>query len=153
MGLTRLALSNPVAVVAAILMLLLMGAVGLANLPIQMIPDVQRPFIQITTGWRSAAPEEVESEIVEPQEDVLRGIPGLEKMESSASRGLASINLTFTVGIDLQRALLEVINRLNHRRGSRPGRGNQPTQECKSKGVFHNPFDVFPVLTNLNCIR
>ena len=50
MGLTRLALSNPVAVVAAILMMLLMGAIGLAGLPIQMIPDVQRPFIQITTG-------------------------------------------------------------------------------------------------------
>ncbi len=113
MGLTRLALSNPVAVVAAILMLLLMGAVGLANLPIQMIPDVQRPFIQITTGWRSAAPEEVESEIVEPQEDMLRGIPGLEKMESTSSRGRASINLMFAVGTDLQRALIEVINRLN----------------------------------------
>jgi len=112
-GLTRLALSNPVAVVAAILMLLLMGAVGLASLPIQMIPDVQRPFIQITTGWRSAAPEEVESEIVEPQEDMLRGIPGLEKMESSAGRGRASINLMFAVGTDLQRALIEVINSLN----------------------------------------
>lgn len=113
MGLTRLALSNPVAVVAAILLLLLMGAVGLGNLPIQMIPDVQRSFIQITTGWRSAAPEEVESEIVEPQEDVLRGIPGLEKMESSASSGHASVSLTFAVGTDLQRALIEVINRLN----------------------------------------
>ena len=113
MGLTRLALSNPVAVIAAVLLLLLMGTVSLVNLPIQMIPDVQRPFIQITTGWRAAAPEEVESEIVEPQEDVLRGIPGLEKMESTSSRGNASINLMFAVGTDLQRALVEVINRLN----------------------------------------
>ena len=113
MGLTRLALSNPVAVVAASLLLLLMGAVGLAGLPIQMIPDVQRPFIQITTGWRAAAPEEVESEIIEPQEDMLRGIPGLEKIESNASRGYASISLMFAVGTDLQRSLIEVINRLN----------------------------------------
>ena len=113
MGLTRLALSNPVAVVAAILLLLLMGAVGLSGLPIQMIPNVQRPFIQITTGWRAAAPEEVESEIIEPQEDMLRGIPGLEKIESSASSGYASISLMFAVGTDLQRALLEVVNRLN----------------------------------------
>ena len=113
MGLTRLALSNPVAVIAAVLLLLLLGAVGLASLPIQMIPDVQRPYIQITTGWRAAAPEEVESEIIEPQEDMLRGIPGLEKMESTASRGDATIDLTFAVGIDLQRALIEVINRLN----------------------------------------
>ncbi len=79
MKLTRLALSNPVAVIAAILLVFLMGTVALVSLPIQMIPDVQRPFIQINTGWRAAAPEEVESEIIEPQEDMLRGIPGLEK--------------------------------------------------------------------------
>ena len=112
-NLTRLSLSNPVAVIAAMLLVLLLGAVSLGRLPIQMIPDVQRPFIQITTGWRAAAPEEVESEIIEPQEDMLRGVPGLEKMISSASRGNASVNLTFSVETDLQRALIEVMNRLN----------------------------------------
>jgi len=111
--LTRIALSNPVAVIAGILLIVLMGSVAMLSLPVQMIPDVQRPFIQISTGWRAAAPEEVESEIVEPQEDALRGVPGLEKMESSAGRGNANINLMFGVGTDLQRALIEVINRLN----------------------------------------
>jgi len=112
-NLTRLAISNPVAVIAAILLVLLVGAIALLSLPVQMIPDVQRPFIQINTGWRSAAPEEVESEIIEPQEDVLRGVPGLEKMESSATRGNANIDLMFSVDTNLQRALIEVINRLN----------------------------------------
>jgi multidrug efflux pump subunit AcrB len=92
---------------------MLMGTIGLLSLPIQMIPDVQRPFIQINTGWRAAAPEEVESEIVEPQEDMLRGLPGLVKMVSSASQGFASINLTFSVETEMQRALVEVMNRLN----------------------------------------
>ncbi|MCH9006255.1 MAG: efflux RND transporter permease subunit, partial [Proteobacteria bacterium] len=113
MSLTKTSISNPVAVIAAVLLVLLMGAIGLSRLPVQMIPDVQRPFIQITTGWRTAAPEEIESEIVEPQEDMLRGLPGLDKMESSATRGNASISLMFTVDTDLQRALIEVINRLN----------------------------------------
>ncbi len=113
MKLTRLALSNPVAVIAAILLVLLLGAAGLTRLPIQMIPDVERPYIQINTSWRAAAPEEVESDIVEPQEDALRGVPGLEKMVASASRGNASISLTFTPETELQRALIEVMNRLN----------------------------------------
>ncbi|MGI9219947.1 MAG: efflux RND transporter permease subunit, partial [Woeseiaceae bacterium] len=113
MKVTKLALSNPVAVISAILLVILMGTVAAISLPIQMIPDVEQSFIQITTGWRSAAPEEVESEIIEAQEDALRGTPGLEKMESSASRGNGNINLTFAVGTDLQRALIEVINRLN----------------------------------------
>lgn len=113
MNLTRLSISNPVAVIAAVLLVLLMGTIGLTSLPVQMIPDVQRPFIEITTGWRAAAPEEVESEIIEPQEDMLRGLPGLEKMVSSASRGSASISLMFSIDTELQRALIEVINRLN----------------------------------------
>jgi multidrug efflux pump subunit AcrB len=113
LNLTRLAISNPVAVIAAMLLVLLMGAVALSGLPIQMIPDVQRPFIQINTGWRAAAPEEVESEILEPQEDVLRGIPGLEKIVSEASMGYANTDLMFSVDTELQRALIEVINRLN----------------------------------------
>ena len=113
MNLTRLALSNPVAVTAAILLVLLLGATGLSRLPIQMIPDVERPLIRIDTGWRSAAPEEVESEIIEAQEDALRGLPGLDKMVSQASRGSGSVTLTFSVDTDLERALIEVMNRLN----------------------------------------
>ena len=113
MNLTKASISNPVAVIAAVLLVLLMGTIGLSSLPIQMIPDIQRPFIQINTGWRTAAPEEVESEILEPQEDMLRGLPGLEKMESNASRGRATISLMFAVDVDLQRALIEVLNRLN----------------------------------------
>ena len=113
MNLTKASISNPVAVIAAVLLVLLMGGIGLSGLPVQMIPDIQRPTIQINTGWRTAAPEEVESEILEPQEDMLRGLPGLEQMESTASRGNASINLKFAVDVDLQRALIEVLNRLN----------------------------------------
>jgi multidrug efflux pump subunit AcrB len=80
---------------------------------VQMIPNVERPLIEISTSWRAAAPEEVEAEIVEPQEDALRGLPGLEVMESSASRGRGTISLTFDVNTSLERALIEVMNRLN----------------------------------------
>ncbi|MBT8143649.1 MAG: efflux RND transporter permease subunit, partial [Gammaproteobacteria bacterium] len=113
MNLTKSALSNPVAVASAVLLVLVFGAVSLSRLPVQMIPNIERPTIQINTGWRAAAPEEVESEILEPQEDALRGVPGARKMEGSASRGSASITLTFNVDVQLERALIEVMNRLN----------------------------------------
>ena len=61
MNLTRLSLSNPVAVTVGILLVLLFGGIGLLELPIQMIPSVERPSIQINTSWRSAAPEEIET--------------------------------------------------------------------------------------------
>jgi multidrug efflux pump subunit AcrB len=113
MTLTKFALSNPVAVVVGCILIAIFGALSLSRLPIQMTPDIARPEISIWTPWRASAPNEIESEIVEPQEDVLRSIPGLLRMQSAARYGTGSINLQFEIGTDMNRALIEVMNRLN----------------------------------------
>ncbi len=113
MPLTRLGLSNPVAVAVGCILLVIFGLLSLSRLPVQMTPNIDRPTISISTGWRAAAPSEVESEIIEPQENQLRDVPGLKRMTATASQGRGSINLEFDVGADLNRALIEVINRLN----------------------------------------
>ena len=113
MTLTKLSLSNPVAVVVACILIAIFGILSLTRLPIQMTPDISRPEISISTTWRAAAPNEVESEIIELQENVLRSIPGLLRMQSSANFGRGSISLQFLIGTDMNRALIEVMNRLN----------------------------------------
>ncbi len=113
MTLTKLSLSNPVAVAVGCILLGIFGILSLLRLPIQLAPEVQRPQITISTGWRAAAPQEVESEIIEPQEDQLRGLPGMRRMTSSAGQGQGSINMEFDLDTDMQQALVEVINRLN----------------------------------------
>ncbi len=113
MNLTRLSLSNPVAVLVAVMLAVLFGLISLSRLPVQLTPEVEKPEITIQTQWRAAAPEEIEAEIIEPQERVLRGLPGMTDMLAKARRGQGEITLTFTVDMDMQRALLEVLNRLN----------------------------------------
>ncbi len=125
MKLTRLGLGNPVAVMVGVLLAIMFGLISLERLPVQLTPEVELPEITITTVWRAAAPEEVESEIVEPQEDVLRGLPGMTKILARAQRGRGSITLTFQVGTDLRRALLEVLSRLN-RVQRYPADANEP---------------------------
>ncbi|MGD8591934.1 MAG: efflux RND transporter permease subunit, partial [Gammaproteobacteria bacterium] len=110
MNLTRLSLGNPVAVIVAVLLAVLFGSISLSRLPVQLTPDVDEPEITLTTNWRAAAPEEVESEIVEPQEDALRGLPGMTELKAEARRGSGKITITFQVGTDLRRALIEVMN-------------------------------------------
>jgi multidrug efflux pump subunit AcrB len=110
---TRLALGNPVATIVAVLLLALFGALSLARLPVQLTPEVEKPEITVRTDWRAAAPEEVEAEIIEPQEKVLRGLPGMTRMLAKARRGHGEISIEFEVGHDLGRGLLEVLNRLN----------------------------------------
>ena len=113
MSWTRLALGNPVATIVAVLLVVLFGALSLLRLPVQLTPEVEKPEITISTNWRSAAPEEVEAQIIEPQEKVLRGLPGMTKMLSTARRGQGEISIEFKIGQDLGRGLLEVLNRLN----------------------------------------
>ena len=99
-------------IVAGILVVIF-GTLSLLRLPIQMTPEIERPEISISTPWRASAPNEVESEIIEPQEDVLRSVPGLIRMSSTASFGNGSVQLEFAIGTDMNRALIEVMNRLN----------------------------------------
>ena len=110
---TRLALGNPIATFVGVLLVLLFGALSLSRLPVQLTPEVEKPEITIRTEWRAAAPEEVEAEIIEPQEKVLRGLPGMTELLAKAQHGRGEITVQFEVGHDLGRGLLEVLNRLN----------------------------------------
>ena len=64
MNLIKFAIDRPTAVMAAVIMAVLFGAVALNTIPIQLAPDVARPVIDIRTNWLGAAPAEVEREIL-----------------------------------------------------------------------------------------
>jgi len=113
MPLTRLSLSNPAAVCVGIALIVLMGVVAFTRLPIQLFPDTERPQVNIATFWRSASPMEMESEIVEPQEQLLTGLPGLEEMRVFTNEGAAFINLTFALETDMTQTAIEISNRLS----------------------------------------
>ncbi len=113
MNITQSCLANPVALLVAIILILIFGSISLTRLPIQLTPELEEPEITITTSWRAAAPNEVEAEIIEPQEDVLRGLPGLTEIRATAYEGRGEINLTFAINMDMRRALVEVMNRMN----------------------------------------
>ena len=113
MTLTAASLKNPTAVIVGVLLIALFGAISLYKLPIQLTPDISQPQIVISTNWRSAAPQEIEAEIIERQEDVLKGLQNLELLESTSSQGSGSITLRYKTGINLERALIDVMNALN----------------------------------------
>jgi multidrug efflux pump subunit AcrB len=104
---------SPIGVIVIAIFVLLLGFLSLAHLPLQLFPDIKRPELQIQTGWRSASPEEVESELLEPLENVMQGMPGVEEIEGNASVGGANLNLRFALGTDMKNALVETIGRIN----------------------------------------
>ena len=133
----KISIERPVAVMAAVLMVVMFGVAALLTIPIQLTPDVRKPIITIHTQWPGTAPAEVEREIVNPQENELRGLEGLETISSRAQDGRASIELEFSVDQDMDKALLLVANRLD-RVGNYPDEANEPT--LKTSSTEDNPI-------------
>ncbi|RMB07839.1 efflux RND transporter permease subunit [Eilatimonas milleporae] len=113
MTLTEKSLKNPAALIVIVLITLVLGVMMLTRLPVQLFPDIERPQLAVQTFWRAASPNEIESEIVEPIEDVMRGIPGLSETRSWSNPAFAWVNMEFDLGTDMDRTLIEVISRLN----------------------------------------
>ncbi|MEM6563324.1 MAG: efflux RND transporter permease subunit [Pseudomonadota bacterium] len=113
MDVIRNAIDRPIAVVALVIMAVLFGVIAVTRIPIQLAPDVRKPIVVIETEWLGAAPADVEREIVNPQEEALRGLPGLDLMTSRARSNEAEVTLEFGVGTNMSEALLLVSNRLD----------------------------------------
>ena len=82
-------------------------------MPYQLSPSVIEPEITVTTNWPGATPYEIEREIIEEQEKVLKGIPGLVEMESASFNSQGTVTLKFSIGVDVDGALLRVSNKLD----------------------------------------
>ena len=99
-------------ILAAAALLTLLGMLALLRLPLQLLPDIEEPTISIFTAWPGASALEVERVISEPQERVLRGLPGLVEVSANASNGQSWLQMRFEPGSDLDPAFVEVIGRL-----------------------------------------
>ena len=113
MNLEQFSLRNPADVAAGALLVLLFGWIAMSRLPIQLLPDTRQPQLFINVGWREAAPNEVEEALIEPIEEVMRGLPGMKEMRANAGRGFGGVALTFGIGTDMTRVMLDVVSRLN----------------------------------------
>ena len=142
MNVIRLSIERPIAIVAMVLMILLFGYVALQRIPIQMAPDVRQPVIIVKTNWPGAAPQEVEREIVSQQEDALKGLEGVKKMNSRARRNRAEVTLEFGPEINFDRALLLVANRLDRVSGY-PEEADEPV--LSTSGTEDNAIAWFVI--------
>jgi len=104
---------NGILTTVAALIISVIGMVAAMRVPVQMIPDLDVRTVSIETAWPGATPQDVEKEILIEQEEYLRTLPNLQRLESSASTGSAVIELDFPFGVDMTQTLIEVNNALN----------------------------------------
>ncbi len=112
---------NPVKVAVGVILLVLFGTLTVIppsiapsplRAPVQLTPDTDEPIVTVSTVWEGANPEEVETEILDKQEEMLKSITNLHKMTGTARHGGASIELEFEVGTDQDIAKQDVSDAL-----------------------------------------
>ncbi len=124
---------NPVKVAVGVILVALFGTIALMEMPMQLTPEVITPTITIETRWPGASPQEIEREIVQEQEEQLKGVEGVAKMTGECMDSTGRITLEFIVGTDMSAALLKVNTRLQQVR-EYPEDADEPVLSTANSG-------------------
>lgn len=95
------------------LIICVLGVVAATSIPVQMIPDLDVRTISVRTVWPGATPQDIEKEILIEQEEYLKTLPNLSRIETSARSGQAEVELDFPFGTDVTDMLIRVNNALS----------------------------------------
>lgn len=112
MDFLRWSIDKPVGVTVGVILLVMFGLIGLTAIPVQLTPTVDRPIITVTTEWPGRSPEEIVDEIVKEQEEELKNVSGLKRMQATTTQGTATVELEFYIDTVVSRALQEVSDNL-----------------------------------------
>lgn len=111
-ALIKFSLQNRLFVAAAAALLLVWGGWTITQLPVDVLPDLNRPRVTVFLEAGGMSPEEVEAQAVLPIETALNGSPGVETVRSSSSRGIGLVFVEFDWEVDVYRARQLVAEKL-----------------------------------------
>jgi len=135
-GLTLADISIRNHVFAWILMIALIGFglicyTGFGNvfrgLGISQNPDVDFPIVTVSVGWEGASPEIMETDVVDPLEDAVTTVEGIQQISSTARQGQATVTIEFDLGRDIDAALQDVQSKVSQAAHDLPREIDPPT--------------------------
>ena len=152
MNISELSLKRPVLATVMNIALILFGIVGFSFLALREYPAIDPPIINVQTTYTGANSEVIQSQITEPLEKSINGIPGIRSINSSSSVGSSNITVEFNLGVNLETAANDVRDKVSQASRSLPEDINSPpvvskadassdfiilmTLRSKSKGIF-----------------
>ena len=104
----------------ACLVAILLGGISFVEIPVDLLPEIDQPTISINTTYEGVAPEEIETLLSRPMEQIVSSAPGVEEVTSTSREGMSSVRVTFLYGTDIDEAANEVRARLDRGRRTLP---------------------------------
>ena len=106
-------IKRPVLSTVISIVIVILGFIGLATLPIEQYPDIAPPTVVVFTSYPGADAETVKNSVLAPLEESINGVEGMDYLSSSASSGSASITVLFRQGMNPDMCAVNVQNRVS----------------------------------------
>ncbi|MDR2552370.1 MAG: efflux RND transporter permease subunit, partial [Treponema sp.] len=126
MSVAKTVVGRPTTIAIIFVLLIGLGFFALANLPIDLYPEISFPMLVVYTSYPGAGPEEVERSVVRVLEASLSGVSGLEKVRSTSSKDSGMVIMEFAYGTDLADASNSVRDALERTRNYMPAGADTP---------------------------
>ena len=111
---------NPVPPIVLFVGLMLAGLITFAGMQVNNNPDIDFPAANVTVSQPGAAPNEIETQITQRVESAIRGVNGVDEINSSVGEGYSSTFVQFQIGTPTDRGVNDVRNAIAQVRGSLP---------------------------------
>lgn len=113
MSLSSTCIKRPVLATVMNVVLILVGCIGLVFLGVRDYPSVDPPVISVSTSFPGANADVIETQITEPLESAINGIPGIRSLTSTSRDGRSSITVEFELEVDLETAANDVRDKVS----------------------------------------
>ncbi|HSU51532.1 MAG TPA: efflux RND transporter permease subunit, partial [Segetibacter sp.] len=113
MNISELSLRRPVLATVINLLIILFGLVGFYFLSVREYPAIDPPIVNVRTSYTGANSDIIETQITEPIEKAVNGIPGIKSITSSSSAGASNITVEFDLSVSLEEAANDVRDKVS----------------------------------------
>jgi hydrophobic/amphiphilic exporter-1 (mainly G- bacteria), HAE1 family len=120
MRIADISIKQPVFITMIIIALVVVGGLSYSKLGVDLMPDVSLPVIAVSIANPGVGPEEMESQVTKPIEDVLSTINGVDRITSTSAEGVSVIVVQFVLEKDSQLAATEVREKVSGIRNTLP---------------------------------
>ncbi len=148
MWISDTAIKRPVFATMVIVSLMVLGAVSMTRLGIDLFPEVNFPFVNVSVVYPGAGPEEVETLVTRPIEDAVAGINGVKRVISTSTEGFSRVGIELRLEVDPQAAAAEVREKVAAIRERLPEQIKDPT--IQRFDVAALPIAVYAVGSSLS---
>jgi multidrug efflux pump len=139
MSLSSVSINRPVLATVFAIIILLFGVVGLTFLGIREFPSVDPAIITVSTSYPGANSDVIETQITEPLEQNINGIPGVRSLTSISRQGGSNITVEFELSVDLETAANDVRDKVSQAMRFLP-------RDCDPPTVAKADADANPIL-------